>query len=141
MARQRTVIPGVAIEAASNLALSLALVQPFGIVGVALGTAIPNALVSLGYIPRRLSKATGVPVSAFYRHAVLLPTLACLPFALATAAIERFMPAANLAVFFVQAILILPLVAVTAWFVCLSPAEKEQARSEMRKIALSDGAP
>ena len=133
MAKQRTVIPGIAIEAACNLALSLALVQRFGIVGVALGTLIPNVLINLGYIPRCLSKATGVPVRFFCRNAVLLPTIASLPFGLATAAIERFLPASNLAVFFLQTTLILPLVPVTGWFLCLSSAEKEQVKSVVRK--------
>jgi O-antigen/teichoic acid export membrane protein len=134
MAMQRTVIPGVVIEAACNLALSLVLVQRLGIVGVALGTLIPNVLVSLGYIPRCLTKATGVPVGAFYRDAVFLPTLACIPFGLATAMVERFMPAANLAMFFLQSIVILPLVPAAAWFVCLSSAEKEHVKSEMRTM-------
>jgi O-antigen/teichoic acid export membrane protein len=134
MAKQRTVIPGVVIEAACNLALSLVLVQRLGIVGVALGTLIPNVLVSLGYIPRRLATATGVPVGAFYRDAVFLPTIACLPFGLATAMVERFMPAANLAMFFLQSIVILPLVPAVAWFLCLSSAEKEHVKSEMRTM-------
>lgn len=141
MAMQHTVIPGVGIEAACNVALSLALVQRFGIVGVALGTLIPNVLVSLGYIPRCLAKATGVPVSVFYRDAVLLPTVACLPFGLATAAIERFMPAANLAVFFVQTFLILPLVPATAWFVCLSREGRKQVKFQMAKMALTHRCP
>jgi O-antigen/teichoic acid export membrane protein len=134
MAKQRTIIPGVVIEAACNLALSLVLVQRLGIVGVALGTLIPNVLVSLGYIPRRLAKEAGVPVGAFYRDAVFLPTLACIPFGLATAAVERFMPAANLAMFFLQCIVILPLVPAAAWFLCLSSAEKERVKAELRTM-------
>ena len=134
MAKQRTVIPGVAVEAACNLALSLVLIQRFGIVGVALGTLIPNVLMNLGYIPRCLSKATGVSVGLFCRNAVLLPTIASLPFGLATAMIERFIPAANLAIFFLQTLLILPLVPVSAWFVCLSSTEREQVKSEIGKV-------
>jgi O-antigen/teichoic acid export membrane protein len=134
MARQRMLIPGVAVEAACNLALSVVLVRPLGIVGVALGTLIPSMLMNLGYIPRCLSKATSVSVGLFCRKAVLLPTVACVPFALASAVIERFVPATNLAVFFMQIILILPLVPMTAWFLCLTPAEKKQVRSEIRRV-------
>jgi O-antigen/teichoic acid export membrane protein len=134
LARQRTLIPGFAVEAACNLALSVVLVRPLGIVGVALGTLIPSVLVNLGYIPGCLSKAVGVPVRLFHRNAILLPTLACLPFALASVAIERFIPAANLAIFLVQVISILPLVPITAWFLCLTAAEKEQVRSEIRNV-------
>jgi O-antigen/teichoic acid export membrane protein len=134
MAKQRAIIPGVVIEAACNLALSIVLVQRLGIVGVALGTLIPNMVVSLGYIPRRLAREARVPVGAYYRDAVFLPALACLPFGLATAMVERFMPAANLAMFFLQSIVILPLVPAAAWFLCLSSAEKEHVKSEMRTM-------
>lgn len=134
MAKQRTVIPGVVIEAAFNLALSLALVKPLGITGVALGTLIPSVLVNLVYFPVVLSKATGIAVRHFCLGAVLLPTVACLPFGLASVMIERFMPATTLPGFFLQTILILPLVPLTAWFLCLSAAEKEQVKSEIGKL-------
>jgi len=134
MGRHRTLIPGFGVEAAGNLALSIALVRPFGIVGVALGTLIPSVLVNLAFIPLCLSKATGVPVSLFYRSAVLLPTVACIPFAVMSVVIEGFFPATNLAVFFVQVIIILPLVPITAWFLCLTTTEKRQVESEVRKL-------
>jgi O-antigen/teichoic acid export membrane protein len=134
MARQSMIIPGVVVEAVANLALSLALVQRLGIVGVALGTLIPNVLVSLAYFPRRLSSATAVRVGLIYKHALVLPTLACVPFAVATQLIERVFPAPNLAIFFLQVLVSVPLVPLTAWFVCLSEPQKQQARSAMRML-------
>jgi len=134
MGRQRTLIPGLAFEAACKLLLSIWLVRPLGIAGAALGTLIPGLLVNLGYIPRCLSNATGVSVKLFHRDAVLLPTAACVPFALASAVIERFFPAANLAIFFMQVTAILPLVPITAWFLCLTAAEKEWVGSKIRNV-------
>ncbi len=126
MGKQRMVIPGFVIEAACNLALSLALVKPFGISSVALGTLIPAFVVSLGYIPRSLSRATGGSVSHFYRDGLLLPTVACIPFGVATELMQRFAPATNLPVFFMQTLLILPMVPVAAWFLCLSATERRE---------------
>jgi len=80
MARQCTLVPGFAVEAACNLALSGILVRPLEIVGVALGTLIPSVLMNLAFIPRCLSKPTRVPISLFYSKATLLPTLACIAF-------------------------------------------------------------
>lgn len=134
MAKQGRIIPGLAIEAMCNLALSLALVRPLGIVGVALGTLIPGTLVTLVYLPRRLSKETGIPASFFCRKAVLIPAIACLPFGMATAAIEKFMPAANLLIFFLEVILLLPCVPMAAWFLCFSPAERGSMKSGIRKL-------
>jgi O-antigen/teichoic acid export membrane protein len=137
MAKQHMIIPGVVVEAIVNLALSVVLVQRLGIVGVALGTLIPNVLVSLGYFPQRLSSATGASVGLIYRRELVLPTLACVPFGLATALTERLFPAGNLAAFFFQVLLALPLVPLAAWFVCLSGPQKEQARSAMRMLIAS----
>jgi len=134
MGKQRMLIPGFGIEAAVNLALSIVLVQRLGIVGVALGVLIPGVVVNLGYVPRCLSKAAGVPVRHFYRSALLLPTVACMPFAIAIAAIERYFPAKNLAVFFLQVIAVLPLVPATAWFLCLTTAEKQMVKSAAGKL-------
>ncbi len=134
MAKQHTLIPGFMFEAACSLALSLALVHRFGIAGVAYATLIPAVLVSLGYMPHCLKKSCGVPVGEFLRSAVFLPTVACIPFAVASAALEHFLPATNLAIFFLQVIVILPLAPAAAWFLCLSDAEKSQVRIEVTKM-------
>jgi O-antigen/teichoic acid export membrane protein len=137
--KHRTLIPALAFEAVCNLILSIALVRPFGIVGVALGTLIPSLLVSLLYFPRCLAKATGVSASLFYRNAWLLPTVACVPFALANVFIEHFLPAGNLAIFFMQIILTLPLVAAGAMIVCLTPAERIQVSSAIKRAFTTAG--
>jgi O-antigen/teichoic acid export membrane protein len=125
--KHRLLIPALAFEALCNLALSIALIRPFGLLGVALGTLIPSMLVTLAYIPRCLANATGVPASLFYRNAWALPTAACTPFALASIALEQFFPAASLGGFFAQVILTLPLVAAGAAALCMTPAEKNRA--------------
>lgn len=134
MNRHRTLAPIYAFEAVCNLALSIALIGPFGLVGVALGTLIPSTIATLGFIPRQLSTATGVPVGQFYRNGWLLPALACVPFALANILLEYLLPAGNLAIFFVQIILTLPLVAVSAMVLCLTPPEKKLLGSAIRKV-------
>lgn len=132
--RHRALVPAFAFEAACNLALSVALVGPLGLAGVALGTLIPSLIVGLGYFPLCLSKTTGVPAGLFYRNAWLLPTIACVPFALANALLEHFLPARNLAIFFMQVILALPLVALSATVLCLTSAERRRVGSSIRKL-------
>ncbi len=133
--RHRALIPALAIEAACNLVLSVVLVGPLGLVGVALGTLIPSVIVSLGYFPLCLSGTNGVPASLFYRNGWLLPMVACVPFVLANILLEYFLPAKNLAVFFMQVISTLPLVVASAMLLCLTPVEKKQVSSVIRRIA------
>jgi O-antigen/teichoic acid export membrane protein len=67
-------------EAVGNLALSLALVGPLGIEGVALGTALPNVVGSvalLAYVCRYLD----VPLRRYLGYVFAVPVAAALPLA------------------------------------------------------------
>jgi len=52
-------------EAGANLMLSLILVRPYGIVGVALGTAIPFLLSKIIFVPYYICKFTGLSLSDY----------------------------------------------------------------------------
>jgi len=67
------------IEGLANLILSIALVPSLGIVGDALGTAIPLTFTCVVFLPRHLKKQIGVPVRTFLREAYTLPILLTLP--------------------------------------------------------------
>jgi hypothetical protein len=60
--------------------------------------------------------------------------LACIPFALLNTLLEKYLPAGNLAIFFLQIFLTLPLVAAGAAVLCLTPAEKKQVGTAIRKV-------
>lgn len=132
--KHRALIPALGIEAVSNVVLSILLVRPLGLMGVAMGTLIPSLIVSLGYLPYCLAKSTNTPAGLFYRNSWLLPMLACLPFALLNMLLEKYLPAGNLAIFFLQVLLTLPLVAAGAAVLCLTPAEKRQVGTAIRKV-------
>jgi O-antigen/teichoic acid export membrane protein len=67
------------IEGVANLALSIALVRPFGILGDAAGTAIPLIGTYLLFLPYHLCSRLGVRISTFLREAYLLPVLLTAP--------------------------------------------------------------
>jgi O-antigen/teichoic acid export membrane protein len=80
MGRHRQLAMVSLIEGVGNLILSIALVRPLGIVGDALGTAIPMACTMLFFTPRHLKKQLGVPARTFLLQAYTLPVLLILPF-------------------------------------------------------------
>jgi len=84
------------IEGIANLILSVALVRPLGIVGDALGTAIPLSFTCLVFLPRHLKKQIGVPVGTFLRGAFTLPLLLTLPFVVALWLANRYFYPRNL---------------------------------------------
>jgi O-antigen/teichoic acid export membrane protein len=84
------------IEGIANLILSIALVPPLGIVGDALGTAIPLSFTCIAFLPRHLKKQIGVPVGTFVREAYTLPILLTLPLVAVLWLANRFFYPRNL---------------------------------------------
>ncbi len=80
LGKHQTMAKITVIEGIANLILSIALVRPLGIVGDALGTAIPLSFTCLVFLPRHLKKQIGVPVGTFLREAYTLPILLTIPF-------------------------------------------------------------
>ena len=67
------------LEGASNMVLSILLLRHFGILGVAVGTAIPLACTSLFFLPRHVCHLLRVPMGSFLSEAYLMPLVLCAP--------------------------------------------------------------
>lgn len=134
LGKQRILIPSFMAEAFVNISLSIALIKPFGVWGVALGTMIPHSVITLGFIPYYIFRSTGTARSLIYTSVVLYPVLSCVPFALTSVLIEQYFPASGLVEFFAQIIVILPLVPLAAWYLCFSPDEKKEIGDTVSRI-------
>ncbi len=84
------------IEGIANVILSIALVPFMGIVGDALGTAVPLAFTYIAFLPRHMKKQIGVPVGTFVREAFTLPALLTLPLIAVLWLAKRYFYAKNL---------------------------------------------
>ena len=100
-------------EAIANLVLSVVLVRKIGIYGVAWGTAIPSIIIELLLWPGYVSKLVEIPVRTYLWQTWVRTGLAIIPFALGCALAERYWPARNLFVFFLQIAALLPLFPLT----------------------------
>lgn len=78
------------IEGVSNLVLSILLVRPMGIVGDALGTAIPMLGTYLLFLPWHLCSRLGLRLSTYLRNAYLLPLLLCAPLVAVLLLLQRW---------------------------------------------------
>src|SRR3954468_1844788 len=90
--RHRTMALVVLIEGIANLVLSIVLVRPYGIVGDALGTAIPLAITSIFFLPQYLCSTLKLPVLQFLRQAYLAPLLCSFPLALTLGLLDSVFP-------------------------------------------------
>ncbi len=64
------------LEGVANLGISIALARPLGILGVAIGTAVPAAVVHLVLMPRVVLRRYGLPWGDFMMHAWARPLAA-----------------------------------------------------------------
>jgi O-antigen/teichoic acid export membrane protein len=81
LGRQRMLALVTLLDGAGNLILSIVLLRYWGILGVALGTAIPLTCTSIFFLPRHLCRLLDVPLGRFLREAYLLPLGLSVPMA------------------------------------------------------------
>jgi len=79
MANNRILALAVLLEGTTNLILSIVLVRRFGILGDAVGTALPLLCTTLFFLPRHTCRILGVRMWTYVREAFLLPLVFCIP--------------------------------------------------------------
>ncbi len=80
----------VLMEGIANVILSIVLVRPLGIVGDAIGTAIPLFCTAVFFLPRHMCRLLGIPVYRFLSEAYFYPVVLCIPMILVLVAMQRF---------------------------------------------------
>jgi O-antigen/teichoic acid export membrane protein len=79
LAKHRTWAWVVLAEGAANLILSVLLVRPYGILGDAIGTAIPLSCSMIFFLPRHLCRLLGIRLATYLSRAFVLPFVLCIP--------------------------------------------------------------
>jgi O-antigen/teichoic acid export membrane protein len=79
MAKHRTWAWVVLAEGAANLILSVILVRPYGIMGDAIGTAIPLTCSMILFLPHHLCRLLGIKLKTYLYRAFVFPLALCVP--------------------------------------------------------------
>jgi len=79
MSRHKPLAFALMAEGVANLVLSIVLIRRFGIIGDAVGTAIPLLCTSLVFLPYYLCRLLQVSVWEFVSHAYAFPLGLCVP--------------------------------------------------------------
>jgi len=125
ISQHKRVVPFALAEGLGNLVLSIALVKPMGILGVAWGTAIPNLAISIFFWPWYIRRTLGIPLRDYVYSLWLRPAIAMLPFAVCTFAVNRWWHATSLLFFFAQVAAIFPSALFGIWYLGLSTVERD----------------
>jgi O-antigen/teichoic acid export membrane protein len=90
--RHRALAGVLLLEGGINFALSILLLPHFGIIGAALGTAIPLTLTSVLFLPWHACRELDIPLRDFLQLAYKLPLGLCAPFAVVLLLMKQNFP-------------------------------------------------
>lgn len=121
-------------EAVANLALSLVLVRFFGIVGVALGTAVPQVVIMGILLPLMVARVIGFSLSRYCREVYLLPCAASLPYLVLSWWVGAYYPAELLISFFLQILALLLCYLAAVYCICFNRQERHYYKSLIKSI-------
>ena len=104
LGRLRLLTLVITLDGAANLILSIVLLRHWGIIGVALGTAIPLTCTSLLFLPQHLCRLLNVPLRTFLRQAYLLPLGLTIPMTVLLLFSAQFFQPRNYAGLFLEVV-------------------------------------
>src|SRR5882724_792204 len=116
MAKHRTLAWITSIEGVANLILSIVLVRWMGVIGDAIGTAVPLSFTALYFTPRYLSRLLGVRVWTFLREAYVLPVVLCTPLVAVLLFMRRWFPVHRLIPLMTEIVLAMAFYGVGLWW-------------------------
>jgi len=121
-------------EAAANLALSILLVQKFGLVGVALGMVIPHFVMTAIVLPMLVTRIVRLPLRQYFVGAYLGPVMAIAPFAIGAMIFKELLPARNLLMFFAEIAFLVVIYLLTCYRLAITDDERSLVRSQLARI-------
>ena len=77
------------LEGIANIILSIILLRHYGILGVAMGTAIPMLVSSIVFLPLHLCRKLHMDLGQFLKETYIAPALLCIPMAFVLFLLER----------------------------------------------------
>ncbi len=118
-------------EAIANIGLSILLIRHFGIIGVALGTAIPHMVMVIFVLPVIASRIVNMSLSEYVRHSYYGPLLAGVPFAIACFLATFLYTPHSLLALLCEVIVLFPINAIGIWFVALTKQERRSCKERL----------
>ena len=128
-------------EAAANLLLSVILVRKFGLVGSALGTMIPNIVITAVVLPLAVRNLMPVSLRGMTVSTYARPLLASIPFWVVCFAIEDVAAPATLVTFIGAVSVGLIAYVIPCWFTALSTDERRLISSRVAGVWLRANQP
>jgi O-antigen/teichoic acid export membrane protein len=130
MGRHRTLAIVLLAEGIANLVLSIAFSKPYGINGVALGTAVPLTCTSLFFLPVHLCRTLNMRLRDYLRATYFYPILLSVPFGFTLWITDRVIQARKYAQLLLE-LVISGLIYVALVFIYFSRKERPEAQHDL----------
>lgn len=112
-------------EAVGNLLLSIVLIQFWGVIGVAIGTLIPQVIIVAVVLSFSACRSLKIPIFDYYMSTYTRPILASIPFCIGCWFINNVIAPKSLLLLFGAIIVALPLYVIPCYYVALSREERK----------------
>jgi len=126
-------------EGIANLALSLALVKPLGLAGVAIGTAIPSLISQAWFVPRYVTRYMGISRGRLFFDGQFRGLCIGVVVAAFGELAVRVVTPSSWANFFAAVFITLVLTAPAVWFVGIASEDRLRARALVARLRLARG--
>jgi O-antigen/teichoic acid export membrane protein len=137
MAKHRVLAYFALAEGIANLVLSIILVQKVGLIGVAIGTVIPQLITTTCFLPLYTVRALGLRYSEYVSRAIVRPFIAAVPAALAAYGLSLISFNLSWLSFAAKALAVAAVFAFSALFICFTPAQRESLVSNLSPFGLA----
>jgi O-antigen/teichoic acid export membrane protein len=122
------------IEGIVNLIISLSLVKPFGLAGVAIGSALPSVISQGWFIPRFVSRDIGVSYYELFRDGQLRGLAMGVVVGVCGFLVQRFISPAHWPGFFTGVVLTLVLAAPFLWLAGITGEDRAFLRGALARF-------
>ena len=133
LGKHRIIAQSRILEGVANLSLSLWLVRHYGIVGVAVGTVIPHAIVVGVILPSILPRLLPLRLGEYYYSTYVKTFIASVPFWIVCWIIARVVRPSDFLSFFASVAVGLLAYVVPIWLVALSTGERSYLWGAVRR--------
>jgi len=112
-------------EAASNLLLSIVLIQHIGIVGVAVGTAVPHLILVLFVLPRYACRQVGIPLTSYFYQGYFRPAIVGVILLSLSLVAKEYVHTSSMPELMALIAVLSAVYATVSWFIVLTTSERE----------------
>jgi O-antigen/teichoic acid export membrane protein len=132
--RQRLVAFVAIAEISANVVISIALVRRFGLIGVAMGTAIPFTLLNVFVLMPAACRVVGLSVAAFVYETVVPTLIALVPAVAISITLRLGGDVASVTMLAVQSVVVGLAYVTTFWSLGLSGRDRARYAASIRQL-------